>query len=116
MCKNGDLAQLLLKERAFCSGRESGPKRQPARAGHGRGGAPSRLDFPTTGLEAFRFALAMGEVVQRIGRLFAVYTPCPAARPSFSGMITEEVSSDPGKLGTGPSRPPFAPRTRRQEK
>jgi hypothetical protein len=48
---------------------------------------PNALKPLTLGLEAFRFALAMGEVVQRIGGLFSVYMPFPSARPSFSGMI-----------------------------
>src|SRR5581483_8282628 len=37
--------------------------------------------------KAYRLALAMGEVVQRIGGLFSVYRPFSGARPSFSGMI-----------------------------
>src|SRR5690348_11933118 len=45
----------------------------PVRAGQGRGGTPDRmLLFPLLSKEAIRFALAMGEVVQRTGRLFSL--------------------------------------------
>src|SRR5581483_3032139 len=53
---------------------------RPARAGHGRGGAPGRSVFPSC-TRALRLALATGEVARRAGGLFCL----PPIRGSFLG-------------------------------